>query len=183
MLLDIIVISFLVAFIRGGRLKEIPSFQKLIFLGISLCLQITSFFLPHWGGVFVSLAYIFLLLFFFCNREHEDIRIFMIGWFLNALAIWSNFGKMPIDLEQAKKLPYSIEGIVNGTDFKHNVLTELTNLPFLADVIYMPFPMARVISVGDIFIMLGAFLLVQRVMNKPISLIRLREGKNYATKN
>jgi hypothetical protein len=40
-----------------------------------------------------------------------------------------------------------------------------------------------VISIGDIFIMLGAFLLVQRLMNKPISLLQLREGKSYATKN
>ena len=182
MFLDIILLSFLVAFIRGGRIKEVPTFQKLTLLFISIGLQLLSMFLPQFGGVFVSIAYIFTLLFFFFNREFEDIRIFLIGWFLNALVIWTNFGKMPIDLELAKRLPYSVEGIVNGTDFKHAVLSEATQLPFLSDIMYMPYPVARVISIGDIFIMLAAFLLVQRIMNKPISLIRLREGKSYVAK-
>ncbi|MCG5027033.1 DUF5317 domain-containing protein, partial [Anoxybacillus flavithermus] len=73
--------------------------------------------------------------------------------------------------------------VLNGTDFKHTVLTEQTVLPFLSDIIYMPSIIPRVISIGDIFIMLGAFLLVQRLMNKPISLLQLREGKSYATKS
>ncbi|UFJ40015.1 DUF5317 domain-containing protein [Brevibacillus humidisoli] len=183
MSIDIILLSFVIAFLRGGRLRELPKFHKLYFLVVSILLQVCSAFMPTIGGIFVSIAYIFTLLFFFSNREHEDIRVFMIGWFLNAITIWSNYGKMPIDLEQAKKLPYSLEPIINGTDFKHSVLTEASNLPFLADIVYMPFPIERVISIGDMFIMLGAFLLVQRIMNKPISLIRLREGSSYAAKN
>jgi hypothetical protein len=183
MFIDIIILSFLIAFLRGGRIQEIPAFRKLVFLGISVLLQIGSAFYPQWGGILVSIAYVFILLFFLYNREHEDIRIFLIGWFLNALAIWTNNGKMPIDLEQAKKLPYDLEPVINGTNFKHSVLTEATNLPFLTDIIHMPFIIPRVISIGDLFIMLGAFLLIQRLMNKPISLIRLREGKSYAAKN
>lgn len=183
MLLDVICFSFLFAFLRGGRIKTIPKFNKLYFLIISIGLQVCSAFLPKFGGIFVSISYIFILIFLVSNRTYEDIRIFMIGWFLNAIAIWTNQGKMPIDLEQAKKTPYDLTPIINGTNFKHNVLSESTNLPFLTDIIYMPFVIPRVISIGDIFIMLGTFLLVQRFMNKPISLIHLREGKSYATKN
>ncbi|HZG16830.1 MAG TPA: DUF5317 domain-containing protein [Candidatus Bathyarchaeia archaeon] len=183
MFLDILAISFIIAFLRGGRLHTIPKFHMIVFLVASILLQVGSAFLPAWGNIFVSVAYLCMFLFFFFNREHEDIRVFMIGWFLNATVIWANKGKMPIDLEQASKLPYSLEPIINGEDFKHVILTDDTLLPFLADIIYMPFPMARVISLGDIFIMLGAFLLVQRLMNKPISLLELREGKKYATKN
>ncbi|NGQ95675.1 DUF5317 domain-containing protein [Brevibacillus sp. SYP-B805] len=183
MFIDIIILAFIVAFLRGGRIQELPKFEKVIFLVASIVLQIGSALLPKWGGFFVSIAYLFTLLFFFYNREHEDIRIFLIGWLLNAAVIWANLGRMPIDLEQARKLPYSPDPIINGEDFKHKILTDDTPLSFLADIIYMPFPLARVISIGDIFIMLGAFLLVQRIMNKPISLIRLREGKNYAAKN
>jgi hypothetical protein len=183
MLLDVIFFSFLVAFLRGGRIKELPKFDKLYLLVISIGLQICSAIFPVFGGPLVSIAYVFILAFLVFNRKYEDIRIFMIGWFLNSLAIWSNGGKMPIDLEQAKKLPYDLTSIINGTNFKHNVLTESTNLPYLSDIIYMPFVIPRVISIGDLFIMLGAFLLVQRLMNKPISLIQLREGKTYATKS
>jgi hypothetical protein len=182
-LLDVIFVSFLVAYLRGGRIKEIPTFLQLKLLLISISLQVTAIFLPKFGGILVSIAYVFMLLFFYVNREHEDIRVFMIGWFLNAIVIWANLGRMPIDLEQAKKLPYPIEPLLNGQDFKHTVLNESTNLPYLSDIIFMPFPIPRVISIGDLFIMIGAFLLVQRIANKPISLIQLREGKNYATKS
>jgi hypothetical protein len=145
--------------------------------------SVCSAVFPSLGGIFISIAYVFILAFLLFNRRYEDMRIFMVGWFLNAIAIWTNAGKMPIDLEQAKKLPYDLEPVINGTNFKHSVLTESSNLPFLTDVIYMPSIIPRVISIGDIFIMLGAFLLVQRLMNKPISLLQLREGKSYATKN
>lgn len=182
MLLDVICFSFLVALIRGGRIKEFPKFQKIYLLVITIGLQVCAVFFPLIGGIFISIAYLFILAFLVFNREFEDIRIFMVGWFLNSLAIWTNGGKMPIDPVQASKLPYDFEEVVNGTNFKHSVLTESTNLPFLTDVIYMPSIIPRVISIGDIFIMLGAFLLVQRLMNKPISLIRLREGKSYAAK-
>jgi purine-cytosine permease-like protein len=182
MLLDIIFISFLVALVRGGRVREFPKFNKVYLLVITIALQVCAVFLPFIGGVFISIAYVFILAFLLFNREFEDMRIFLVGWFLNAIAIWTNGGKMPIDPEQAKKLPFDFEPVVNGTNFKHSVLTESSNLPFLTDVIYMPSIIPRIISIGDIFIMLGAFLLVQRLMNKPISLIQLREGKSYATK-
>jgi hypothetical protein len=181
-LLDVIFISFLIAYLRGGRLKSVPSFHKIIFLVISILLQISAIFLHEIAGILISIAYLFILFFFYANREYEDIRIFMIGWLLNAIVIWANSGRMPIDLEQAQKLPYSVEPLINGTDFKHSILTDETLLPFLADIIHMPFIIPRVISIGDLFIMLGAFLLIQRIMNKPISLIRLREGKNYVAR-
>lgn len=183
MLIDVICLSFLIAYVRGGRIGEIPKFQKLYFLGLSIGLQVCSAIYFNYGGIFISIAYIFILIFLVFNGEFEDIRIFMVGWLLNSLAIWTNNGKMPIDMEQARKLPYNLESVINGTNFKHNVLNESTNLPFLTDIIYMPYIIPRVISIGDLFIMLGAFLLIQRIMNKPISLIQLREGKNYAIKS
>lgn len=183
MLLDVIVVSFVIALIRGGRLRSIPKFNQIVFLVISIILQAAAVFFHGLAGILVSISYLAMLCFFYANREHEDIRIFMIGWFLNAIVIWLNGGKMPIDLEQAKKLPFSIEPLVNGTNFKHSILTDETLLPFLADIIHMPFIIPRVISIGDLFIMLGAFLLVQRMTDKPISLIKLREGKNYAPKH
>lgn len=183
MLLDVICFSFIVALLRGGRVKELPKFYKVGLLVGSIILQVCAALFSKWSGVFISVAYVLILGFFVFNRQYEDMRIFMVGWFLNALAIWTNRGKMPIDLEQAKRLPYDLEPVINGTNFKHSVLTEASNLPFLTDVIYMPSIIPRVISIGDIFIMLGAFLLVQRLMNKPISLLQLREGKSYAAKN
>jgi len=181
---DVIILSFLVGFLRGGRVREFPQFQRLWALAAGFLLQlIGSFFFVEWAGLFVSISYMLILVFFMSNREFEDIRILMIGWFLNALVIWANFGKMPVDVELAQKHGLPVEPLLQGTDFKHAAMTAETNLPFLADVISKPFIIPRVISIGDIFIMLGIFLLVQRLMDKPLSLIQLREGKSYAAKN
>lgn len=180
---DVVALAFLIGFIRGGRISEIPTFRGLWALAIGFLMQfIGSFYLVQWAGIVVSISYLFILMFFFMNREHEDIRIFMIGWSLNALVIWANKGRMPVDLEQASKIGVPIEPLIQGTDFKHIALTAETSLPFLADFIYKPIFIPRVISIGDIFIMLATFLLVQRIMKVPISLIKLREGKNYALK-
>lgn len=182
-MLDVVALSFIIGYIRGGRIREIPKFYKLWLLAIGFLLQyMGSLFFVQWAGIIVSISYIFMIMFFFNNREHEDIRIFMLGWFLNALVIWANSGKMPVDLEQAKRIGEAVEPLINGTSFKHIALTAETKLPFLADFIYKPIIVTRVISIGDIFVMLGTFLLVQRIMNKPISLIRLREGNSYAAK-
>jgi hypothetical protein len=184
MLLDFIIISFVVGLVRGGRVKEYPKFDGLWMLIISICLQILSSLVPFitFKQTAVSLGYLFALLFLFNNRKYEDIRIFMTGWSLNAICIWSNLGRMPIGLDAAKKTPYPIEGLINNSDWKHTLITPSTHLPFLGDIFYLPYPIPRVISIGDIFITLGAFLLVQRIMNKPISLIGLRVGKKYDTK-
>ncbi|GIO07308.1 hypothetical protein J31TS6_33360 [Brevibacillus reuszeri] len=180
---DVVVLSFAIALIRRGKISSFPKFYFIWALIVSVALQFCSQLIPTWSGIFVCLSYLFVLAFFISNRQHEDMRIFMIGWLLNALVIWANAGKMPVDLEQASKLSYPIDALINGTDFKHIALTAETKLSFLADIIYKPFIIPRVISIGDIFIMLGTFLLVQRLLNKPISLIRLREGKNYAVKH
>lgn len=176
MMIELIITSFVIAFLRGGRIDQIPKFNKLYALIISIFLQVGAGFLVGWSNWLISFAYLFTLLFFFFNKEFEDIRIFMVGWFLNALAIWSNYGRMPVDFAQVSKTPWAYH-LTDGSDYKHSLITDMTNLPFLSDIIYLPYPIPRVISIGDIFLIIASFLLVQRIMNKPISLLKVREGK------
>jgi ABC-type enterobactin transport system permease subunit len=183
MLLDIIILSFIIAFLRGGRSKDIPKFNQILFLVISVALQLCSIFLHQGiGNILTSIAYLSALFFLYSNREWEDMRIIIIGWMLNSLTILANWGRMPIDLEQAKKTPFDVTALINGTDWKHALINSSTRLPFLSDIIYLPYPVPRVISIGDIFIALGVFLLVQRLLKKPISLKMLHEGKINVTK-
>lgn len=180
-MIDIILISFIIAFLRGGRSIKVPDLKNVYLLVISLITQLASIIWVGIGNFLISLSYIFILLFFYSNRTYEEIRIFMIGWFLNAVVILANMGKMPVDLEKASMIndTFSSE-IVNGINYKHIPLTEDTLLPFLGDIIYMPYIVPKIISIGDVFVMIGAFLLIQRLMEKPISLIQLREGKRHA---
>lgn len=174
-MLEVIILSFIIAYFRGGHLKDIPKFNKVYTLAISIILQITAALFVGWSNWLISIAYLFLLFFFFSNRNHEDFRIFMIGWLLNASAIWLNGGKMPVDLNQLAKTPW-LSQLMDGQDFKHVLIDPSTRLAFLGDILYIPFPIPRVISIGDIFLVIAAFLLVQRIMNKQISLIAIKQG-------
>lgn len=179
----VILASLLVALIRKGRF-DLPKFHGIYFIAASVVLQLIAIFVNQSviGNIVVSVSYLTTILFLFSNREFEEMRIVMIGWLLNAIAVWSNFGRMPVDLEQAKKLPFPIESLLNGTDWKHSIITESTHFPILSDIFYISFPVQRVLSIGDIFLVIGIFLLIQRLMNKPISLLKIREGKRDVQK-
>lgn len=183
MWLYVIGISLVVALFRKGRF-DLPKFQAVYFLGASIVMQLIAIFihLSVIESILVSISYLTTMLFLVYNSKYEEMRIVMIGWLLNAIAIWTNFGRMPVDLEQAKKLPFPIDSLLDGTDWKHTVATDTTHFSILGDIFYLPFPVQRVMSIGDIFLVIGIFLLIQRLMNKPISLLKIREGKRDVSK-
>ncbi|WP_414481125.1 DUF5317 family protein [Caldicoprobacter sp.] len=45
----------------------------------------------------------------------------------------------------------------------YTFITDKTPLWFLADIIYLPWPKEQFISIGDIIILLGVFLLIQNI--------------------
>jgi len=81
-----------------------------------------------------------------------------IGNLCNALVIAFNQGKMPV------KVPAIVDNPV--FDRGHMLLTSSTKLEYLADIIFIRIPSFRIymLSIGDIFLMIGVFLLIQRGM-------------------
>lgn len=157
-------LAIVVAMIRGGRLERLGELglRGVPFVWAALGLRIAAAIggirgVAHASWLQVA-AYILFLYIVYLNMHYPGLKLFGLGSFLNFLTIAVNGGTMPVSAEVMARLNITTEPV--GT---HSVLTSATRLPYLADVIPFALPCMRahVISVGDIFIMLGMFLFIQ----------------------
>ena len=109
-----------------------------------------------------------LLFFFYINREIVGMKWICLGSLLNFIVIVSNFGYMPVDPSLGLEYGYetALMALKNGQVFAHTLMTETTHLNILGDWIMVPppWPLPKTISIGDIIIDLGAFLLIFKGM-------------------
>lgn len=115
---------------------------------------------------FVIIEYAFLFYFIWMNRKQPEILIMGVGILLNFLAIISNQGSMPLS-DYVLKLPVLMDKItVMQTSFmpEYIVITKDVPLWFLGDIFYIPIPTPTFMSIGDIPLGVGVFLLVQNAM-------------------
>lgn len=106
------------------------------------------------------IIYLTLLIFIIANiKNNKGFAVFTIGALLNAIAIFSNGGFMPVSTKMAITNGYEVTlaKLQAKLIFGHDVLTAQTRLPLLADWldIQIPYISAKTISIGDIWIDLG----------------------------
>lgn len=168
----VVVLSLAVALLRGGRPVEehglryiwVPVAAVAIQIAVGLWMQ------NAFGTVLIMVSYIALLLMLAANWNHQSCRILLLGTFLNFVVMILNGGRMPVDMVAAAQLGLPLEGLAEGQIFKHIGITEATRMPFLADVIPINFGIRRLISIGDVFVAIGLFSLVQHLMGKGFTL-------------
>jgi Family of unknown function (DUF5317) len=118
--------------------------------------------LPGVGGdAAIHMAtYAALGVFLVLNRHIPGLLVIALGGALNFAAIATNGGVMPADPDAvaAAGIPQ------DATQFANSAPTEGAPLGFLGDVFHTPgwFPIHNVFSVGDVVIVLGAFVLLHR---------------------
>jgi hypothetical protein len=105
------------------------------------------------------LSYALASWFLVANRHVRGLRVIGIGAGLNLLAISVNGGVMP-----ATAAALRIAGLTPAGAFNNSGLVSHPHLAFLGDVIPVPgpWPIGNVLSVGDLIIFAGAFLLLHR---------------------
>jgi hypothetical protein len=174
MFLETIVFGFAVAWLRGGRLKDDFGLHHMWLAPVAFMLQVFNrMVVPTSVQIPVTmLSYALLFYFAWINFRSPGIPLVGVGMLLNVLVIAANGGRMPVALDTARGLGIDVSDFAHGVVAKHMALTAASRLQFLGDVIPMPWPIARVISVGDIFAVIGAFLIVQEIMGKPLSSLR-----------
>ncbi|ACB85625.1 DUF5317 domain-containing protein [Natranaerobius thermophilus] len=171
MLFEAVVLPIILGFIRGGSIRNLEkiTIKGLPLLFLPLLIRFVTYnysqggvdFFINYGGYLQSLAFIILIGFFIMNRHIRELKLVFIGVLLNSLVIFLNGGAMPVS-EQALQFTDVTETPV-GT---HTFITQETVLPFLGDIIPIPspYPFSKVISIGDIIIVIGIFLLIYRNM-------------------
>jgi hypothetical protein len=175
MVIDGIVFAVILAFLRGGSFKGFNEIQfrggkvivglcivQLILLLISPYIDWLGNALPYWVNLF---SFIFLIL-TLLNWRISGFLLVSLGILLNIAVMVANGGKMPVSLEAANMVyPEYIEQLYQD-GIKHMVMNEGNYLWFLGDIIPLPspYPLKKVISIGDVLINVGGFIFIWKTM-------------------
>lgn len=162
---SVLVLSLLVAYLRGGRLRsEIPGLIYPV-LGLLLQMSLSRLYPGTVIGALANLGgFLLVLPFLWLNRRSVGLAVLLVGMAMNFAVISANGGRMPADNDQVVAMG---ETVPEGELPKHQPLTPETNLPFLADVIPLG-PLPVLVSIGDLVAWCGIFLFVQELMGRPL---------------
>lgn len=181
MFIEAIILGFIVAFFRKGKIKNIERIEIkgwYLFLLAGL-IQVSISFLkgrdlllgPEFFNTYFFYVHLFtyllLIIGVILNIKNKFMIFILIGMVLNFIVIFSNGGKMPVSFKNVKGYEHYVEELPDRSyDIKHTIVKEDTKFKYLADVIALPrsYPLAGIISIGDIFLSLGIFIFFQESM-------------------
>ena len=168
MYIETFIVSFLIGLLRKGSIANFKLFNlnKICLLLAALAAQVIiniNFLnidnLYYLGAALHISSYFLLFIFFWANR-HILNYLLVIGAALNFAAVSLNGGAMPVHTIHMPDA--AVEKINNSVT--HTVLDEATRVPWLADIFHVSWPFQQMISIGDVFICIGIFALVQKIM-------------------
>lgn len=158
--------GILIGLIRKGSIVNFKyiNLSKISFLVFAFFLQITVNFVPplylYGLSPFLHIGSYLLLIVFLWHNRNVFNYLLPAGILLNFLVILLNKGSMPVC---TRHMPAEEVEKIN-TSATHTVLDETTRIPWLGDVLFISWPFNQMISLGDVFISLGIFLFVQKIM-------------------
>ena len=184
MLLEAIVLSLIIGFIRGGKLRGLKRFKKKTFWFLILGILVQGAIVI--GNNFVQvnsvgkiltyskeiliLSYLLILIGIISNYDCRSLWISLIGYIMNFIVLLSNNWKKPILMEGLKltKNLGLIDIINSGAASIYTPLVEGTKHPVLANYIVFskPYFLTKVVSIGDFIIAIGIFILIQDFMKE-----------------
>lgn len=177
-----VVFGLVIGIVTGGSFSGFSAarFRYLPIIIIATLIQVLIFTsllgtyeIIHRIGPYIYMATILASLFFIIsNLSIPGMRIVLVGALMNAIVIFANFGFMPAP-ESALKSAGRHDRVVDPDGGSAAVLSNSkiadddTRLLFLGDIIAIPssFPLANVISIGDILIAVGVAVAIVRVMH------------------
>lgn len=170
-----LVIGLIVSWIRK-RTYRVPELRLTWVVLLAVIPQLLTFQIPatsrmvgdDFASVILVLSQVLLLIFVWANRTVSGFWALGLGLFLNLVVIVVNGGWMPISPETVYQLvpeaPTSAIQLGNRLGIgKDLILTvDETRFQFLSDRFLLPsyLPWRVAYSIGDIFISIGAFLLL-----------------------
>lgn len=181
LLIAFLIPALVLGLLRGGKVSNLLHMRirhvYLIFLSAlidySLVIWMEYFGAPSQQIVFgaVFLQYLMLLLCLFINRRLPFIWLAALGSFVNYFVIMLNGGRMPLSQEALLHMDTAnrvLTLLQEGKHITYALIQPDTLFWYLGDIIYVPRPFHAYISIGDILLYAGVFLLLQQAVAKKV---------------
>jgi hypothetical protein len=182
MFIESIVISIIIGFIRGGKIKRFKAtnHKTMWILLFGIVIQYALIFLnrvEEIGSIskilsytkeILIISYLLILIGLVTNLKFRSLWAVLIGYMMNFLVIAANGWKKPILLEGIEL--FNVKGLKEmiemGKSALYTPIVESTKYPALGDIIIFsnPYPISKIISLGDLVISFGIFALIQEIM-------------------
>lgn len=183
----VIIISIIIGLLRGGEIEELAniSIKGVTFFAIALFLRVSAWGVSFLGignmekfnSFLIIISYVLLIYVSMQNIKMPGFKYINLGILLNAFVIFLNGGKMPVLIGKEVMNNANTANIFHEESIVHSLMNSDTMFAFLGDVISMPkpFPDNSIISVGDILILTGIFILIQKIMTREVRSIHKDE--------
>lgn len=182
MIIEAILLSIVVGLIRGGKLSRFSkvNFKKMWILLFGIILQSFIIFLNGVEGIHVSekifkcmkeliiISYLILLVGILLNFEYRSLWLVLAGNILNFFVMIANHWKRPVLQEGVKLIGLdSLYAMLSGDTLSlYTAIDAQTKYPILGNIIVFsnPYPIPRILSIGDLIISFGLYTLIQEIM-------------------
>lgn len=114
---------------------------------------------------FALVRYVPLVLFLLLNIAKPGLRLVLAGSVLNAAVILANGGRMPVGSALAKYGQEAVDRVAASPDYVY--APDGAPLGFLGDILPVRLISPYMVSAGDFFIALGAFLFAWYLVRRP----------------
>ncbi|MEG0775139.1 DUF5317 family protein [Clostridium sp.] len=165
--------AIIIGYLMKGNIQNLSNItlKGMYLIGIAFFIEFIIILLINKGIINPSIntyianiiMYLFIFTFIFINKKNPYIVLMGVGFFLNAIAIFSNSGTMPVSGQAIEAIGFSPN--VQGEGL-YNIINSQTNLRFLGDIIPLDFIGRFIVSIGDILSAIGMMLFIITSMKK-----------------
>jgi uncharacterized protein DUF5317 len=165
----LVLLAILTVPLTHGRWSHLAAFRPRAswLLWVALVVQLLQFTVLDLGPASDAVhlgTYVLAALFLIANSSVPGVWLVALGGLSNGLTIALNGGTLPARLGALRGagLPVDRDRFVNSGVMEH------ARLSWLGDVFYVPkaVPLANVFSVGDVLLVLGAFIVVHSLARR-----------------
>jgi hypothetical protein len=179
-----VILAVLTVPLSGGRWSHLAAFRPRgsWLLWVALATQVVQFSFIDLGPVDELVhvgTYLLAAAFIVVNRSVPGAWLIAAGGLSNGLTIALNGGTLPARAAALREAGLQVK----RTDFVNSGVLAHAKLPWLGDMFAVPksFPLANVFSVGDVILVVGAFVVVHALARRtpaPLDLpVEVRTGR------
>lgn len=169
-----IIVAIIIGFLSKGSLSNLKyiRIKGIAFIFASFAVELVAKILLKMNMIELGvisftlhfITYMLIFIMIFKNKHSLGMKFLGIGTLLNAIVILCNGGIMPIGTNALKQLEIPLTSDIEGM---YHIANEATRLLYLGDILPVHlWKIGFIVSVGDIFIMIGLIVIIVQTMTQ-----------------